>query len=216
VSQSFESLSSATFRDGEHGQTMTRSADLPEPRAFDGPRPHAGSVLDDSESLRRALAGFWPVLKPRALRLSRDPAVAEDLVQDTLERALRFHWTYQPGSNLRAWLHKILLSVFISRCRRLRRERRAMDALAGDPCAWTQSDTPEGLQTLLPSMDQAIRALPPQFACVVRLVDLGEQSYQDAAERLGIPVGTVMSRLHRGRRLLATALGEPRDVARAA
>jgi RNA polymerase sigma-70 factor (ECF subfamily) len=75
---------------------------------------------------------------------------------------------------------------------------------------------PEGLQALLRSVDEAIGALPPQFASVIRLVDLGEQSYQDAAERLGVPVGTVMSRLHRGRRLLASALGEPSNVACAA
>ena len=168
-------------------------------------------------SLRRALPALMPMLRARALRLSRDGTAAEDLVQDTLERALRFASTFEPDSNLRAWTHKILLSVFVSRCRRLRRERRALDWLASDPCAWTNPDGPAAEGALLPSVEGAIARLPPQFACVIRLVDLGEHSYKDAAERLGVPVGTVMSRLFRGRQLLAAALGpEPAPVARAA
>ena len=179
--------------------------------------PNASDREKAVGSVRRALPALLPMLRARALRLSRDGAAAEDLVQDTLERALRFASTFEPDSNLRAWTHKILLSVFVSRCRRRRRERRALDWLASDPCAWTNPDGPAAAGALLPSVEGAITRLPPQFACVIRLVDLGEHSYKDAAERLGVPVGTVMSRLFRGRQLLAAALGpEPAPVARAA
>jgi RNA polymerase sigma-70 factor (ECF subfamily) len=180
------------------------------------PAPH-GEEPTALGSLRRALPALLPTLRARALRLSRDGATAEDLVQDTLERALRFASTFEPDTNLRAWMHKILLSVFVSRCRRLSRERRALDWLANDPCAWTNSDGPAEQPALLPSVEGAIARLPPQFACVIRLVDLGEHSYKDAALCLGVPVGTVMSRLFRGRQLLAAALGpEPALVACAA
>jgi RNA polymerase sigma-70 factor (ECF subfamily) len=98
--------------------------------------------------------------------------------------------------------------VFVSRYRRKKREQRAAIALASDPCAWT---TPEGFaapdcSSLAPAMKVKVETLPPAFRDVVCLVDLQERSYRDAAVELGVPVGTVMSRLHRGRRLLAESL----------
>jgi RNA polymerase sigma-70 factor (ECF subfamily) len=104
-------------------------------------------------------------------------------------------------------VHQILFSVFVTRCRRGRRERNALDTLSSDPCAWT---TPERLggemQALSPPVARALAAVPEPFRGVIELVDLQELSYKDAAAALGVPVGTVMSRLHRGRRLLAAAL----------
>ncbi|WP_234023328.1 RNA polymerase sigma factor [Sorangium cellulosum] len=147
-----------------------------------------------------------PELFGRALRLSRSPATAEDLVQDTVERALRFAASYEPGTNLRAWVHQILFSVFITRCRRSRRERNALDVLATDPCAWTAPEGCAETHALSPGVWRALATLPPSFRDTVVLVDLEEMSYKDAAARLGVPVGTVMSRLHRGRKLLAEAL----------
>lgn len=158
--------------------------------------------------LRSALVAFTPDLFARALRLSRNPAVAEDLVQDTVERAMRFESHFIPGTNARAWLFQILFSVFITRCRRSRREQRALGSLAADPCAWT---TPEALtptlSRLTPALSAQLAQLPDPFRRAVELVDLEELSYKDAADRMGVPVGTVMSRLHRGRKLLASALG---------
>jgi RNA polymerase sigma-70 factor, ECF subfamily len=165
-------------------------------------------------ALREQLLTCLPGLRARALKLCFDPTEAEDLVQDTVERALRFERTYQAGTNLRAWVQQILFSVFVTRCRRRRRERRALDALLFDPCAWTHGDEPPAMSALSRRVEKAIGALPPQFAAVIRLVDIGEHSYRDAAERLGVPVGTVMSRLFRGRRLLADALGADRTVPR--
>jgi RNA polymerase sigma-70 factor (ECF subfamily) len=156
--------------------------------------------------LRARLAIHLPDLYNRALRLSRNDAVAQDVLQDTFERALRFEDQYEPDSNLRAWLQRILLSVFITRCRRLRRERAALEHLANDPCAWTAPDGVAATQTLSPAVARALRSLPEAFRRAVELVDVSELSYRDAAVVLSVPLGTVMSRLHRGRRMLADAL----------
>jgi RNA polymerase sigma-70 factor (ECF subfamily) len=161
-----------------------------------------------STEVRRELTRLLPILTARAMRLCRSSSEAEDVVSDTIVRALEFEAGYQPGTNLRAWMNQVLFSVFVTRCRRLRRERRALDALASDPCAWTRSDGTPAMQSLTVRVRTAIDALPAQFAAVVELVDLGELSYKDAAEHLGVPVGTVMSRLFRGRRMLANALAD--------
>ena len=115
---------------------------------------------------------------------------------------------YVQGSNLRAWLQRILLSVFITRCRRSRRERRALENLTHDPCAWTLPDRARPTRSLSPSVQRALAALPATFRQAVELVDIADLSYRDAAEAIGVPLGTVMSRLHRGRRILAEAFRE--------
>ncbi len=167
--------------------------------------------------LRQEMIPVLPSLRARALKLCLNPADADDLLQDTVVRALRFESSYQPGTNIRAWLHQILFSVFITRCRRVRRERRALESLTVDPCAWTHPDAPPSMRKLSPRVEGAIQALPHQFAAVIRLVDLQEQSYKDAAAQLQVPVGTVMSRLFRGRRLLACTLESDSELtARAA
>lgn len=163
----------------------------------------SGAALDE---LCRGLVEMAPELLGRALRLSRSPATAEDLVQDTVERAIRFASHYEPGTNLRAWVHQILFSVFVTRCRRSRRERNALDVLATDPCAWTAPEGRAEMHSLSPGVRRALATLPPCFRDAIVLVDLEEMSYKDAAARLGVPVGTVMSRLHRGRKLLAETL----------
>jgi RNA polymerase sigma-70 factor (ECF subfamily) len=158
--------------------------------------------------LRARLTAHLPDLYARALRLARNDAVAQDVLQDTFERALRFEGQYEQGSNLRAWLQRILLSVFITRCRRSRRERRALENLTHDPCAWTLPESPEPSQSLSPSMRRALASLPASFRQAVELVDVADLSYRDAATIIGVPLGTVMSRLHRGRRILAEAIRE--------
>jgi RNA polymerase sigma-70 factor (ECF subfamily) len=165
-----------------------------------------GSTRLEATELRAHLAAHWPDLYHRALRLARNDAVAQDVLQDTFERALRFEDQYEPGSNLRAWLQRILLSVFVTRCRRARRERRALEHLTNDPCSWTLPDGLSPAQALSPAVARAVESLPDPFRRAVQLVDLADVSYRDAATALGVPLGTVMSRLHRGRRLLAEAL----------
>ena len=156
--------------------------------------------------LRAHLTTYLPDLYKRALGLSRNDAIAQDVVQDTFERALRFEGQYEPDSNLRAWLQRILLSVFVTRCRRQRRETRALEHLTNDPCAWTASEPAASTQALSPAVSRALGSLPESFRRAVELVDLGDLSYRDAADALAVPLGTVMSRLHRGRRMLAEAL----------
>jgi RNA polymerase sigma-70 factor (ECF subfamily) len=166
--------------------------------------------------LRNGLVGLTPELFGRALRMSRSPSVAEDLVQDTVERAIRFESHYQPGTNLRAWVYQILFSVFVTRCRRSRRERNAMEVLSTDPCAWTMPESIIANAGLSPSLIRALDSLPTSFRDAVVLVDLEEMAYKDAAKKLGVPVGTVMSRLHRGRKMLAEAVRAGAATAEAA
>lgn len=140
----------------------------------------------------------------RALKMARCPNAAEDLVQDTVERAIRFQATYQPGTNLRAWVYQILFSVFITNCRRGRRERAALGTLSIDPCAWTLPDQPMmQSQALSRPVARALDTLPKSYRDAVVLVDIEEMAYKDAADMMGVAVGTVMSRLHRGRKMLA-------------
>jgi RNA polymerase sigma-70 factor (ECF subfamily) len=174
-------------------------------------------VARDQRELHAGLVALVPELRARALRLCGDAAAADDVVQDTVERALRFADQYQRGTNLRAWAFQILFSVFVTRWRRRRRDRKAMDALGADPCAWTQPvgfTAPDaGAGSLTRSTRRKLDALPEGFRAVIVMVDLQDRSYRDAARELGVPVGTVMSRLHRGRKLLAAQMEEERTAA---
>jgi RNA polymerase sigma-70 factor (ECF subfamily) len=168
-------------------------------------------MLETSMSeLHNGLTELVPALRARAIRLCADKTAAEDLVQDTIERALRFSNQYESGTNVRAWAFQILYSVFVTNWRRRRREQKAVSRLASDPCAWTvptacvAPDAGEG--ALSRATRRKLDALPEGFRAVVRLVDLEEQTYRDAARELGVPVGTVMSRLHRARKLLAAQM----------
>jgi len=174
---------------------------------------------------RRAAAGDFlaglvelaPDLRARALRLSGDCAMANDIAQDALERAIRFADRYQPGTNLRAWAFQILFNVFVTRWRRTRREQRILERLAGDPLSWTRpvdlAMTGSGEGSLLPSARRKLDSLPEVFRAAVDLVDLQRRSYRQAARELRVPVGTVMSRLHRGRKLLAVQMAADRTRA---
>jgi RNA polymerase sigma-70 factor (ECF subfamily) len=166
-------------------------------------------VAHDQESLELGLIELVPELRGRATRLCGDPVTADDVVQDTVERALRFAKQYERGTNLRAWVYQILFSVFITRYRRSRRDRNALRALASDPCAWTTPErfpSPESAVSLTAGTQEKLDALPETFRSVLKLVDLDDLTYREAANELGVPVGTVMSRLHRGRKLLAAQL----------
>lgn len=158
----------------------------------------------------------WPAFErevlPHADRLfrlamwfERNRADAEDAVQDTMMQALRSFHRYQPGTNCRAWLATILQRVISNR-----RRARGRSILVSDP--------DDGLASMVPfvpsvpqhltdeEMLQALRRLPLAFQEVVLLCDVEDLTYKEAAEALAIPVGTVMSRLHRGRAQLRTQL----------
>lgn len=171
------------------------------------------------EEFERALLAHGSNLLAVATRLARNRAEAEDLVQDTLVKALRAKDQYEAGTNLKAWLLKILKNTFINRYRRSGLERNTIDGPDADPLAdgWIGASTlrsmrdPEG-QALRPILEREINAaldsIPEEFRLIVLYADVEELSYKEIAEAVGCPIGTVMSRLHRGRRLLKARLVE--------
>jgi len=147
-----------------------------------------------------------------ALRLTTDPSRAEDLVQDTVLKAFRSWQRFQPGTNIRSWLFTILRNTFINDYRRRKREPIAMDLDAVEPRAAfraAQDEDPEGTffaQIVDVKVLDAIDALPEEFREVLVLSDIENLSYAEIAEVLGVPVGTVKSRLFRARRQLQEVL----------
>jgi len=151
-----------------------------------------------------------------ARRLVSTREEAEDLVQETYARAFRSWRSFTPGTNLRAWLFRILTNLNIDRGRREQRSPDTQPMEEGDYYLYNRleesgagNDEEQVVERL--SQDTIVDALasvPHGFRDVVVLVDIGDFSYQDAAQILDIPIGTVMSRLHRGRRILKSALAE--------
>jgi RNA polymerase sigma-70 factor, ECF subfamily len=142
---------------------------------------------------------------------------AEDLVQETYTRAFRSWRSYQPGTNLRAWLLRILTNLNIDRGRRAQRTPPMQGLEANDYFLYDRLSESDGALTdedrVVERLSQddivsALSAVPHDFRDVIVLVDIGDFSYQDAAQILDIPIGTVMSRLHRGRRILKRELAE--------
>ena len=149
-----------------------------------------------------------------ALRLTGDPTQAEDLVQDTMLKAYRSWRQYRPGTNAKGWLLTILRNTFINDYRRRKLEPVATDLETVEPHALyrrVEDVDPEGTffsQIVDEKVLEAVDALPPEFREVLVLSDMEGMSYAEIAEALHIPVGTVKSRLFRGRRLLQAALYE--------
>lgn len=154
-----------------------------------------------------------------ALRMTRNPAEAEDLVQETYLRAYRGFGSFTEGTNLKAWLYRILTNTFINnyRARRRRPEQsdiedvedlylyRRLGGLAG--AAAGRSAEEEVLEHITDDqVKSALESLPEQFRLAVLLADVEGFSYKEIAEIMDVPIGTVMSRLHRGRRALQKAL----------
>jgi len=142
---------------------------------------------------------------------------AEDLVQETYARAFRSWRSFQPGTNLRAWLLRILTNLNIDRGRRQQRTPDMQPLEEGDYFLYNKleaaADGPTDEEHVVERLSQndvvaALSEVPHDFRDVVVLVDIGDFTYQDAANILDIPVGTVMSRLHRGRRILKRELAE--------
>lgn len=152
-----------------------------------------------------------------ARRLCRNDTDAEDLVQDTVIRAIRARKQFQAGTNMRAWLLKIQRNSFINRYHRTAIERAAMSTTPTDPVidGWMSNASMRAMRDpdafvvrpeLADALTKAIDKLPHEFREVVLLADAEELAYREIAEILDCPIGTVMSRLHRGRRLLKAEL----------
>jgi RNA polymerase sigma-70 factor (ECF subfamily) len=150
-----------------------------------------------------------------ARRLVSTREEAEDLMQETYARAFRSWRSFQPGTNMRAWLLRILTNLNIDRGRRIQRAPDTQPLEEGDYFLYNKLEedggSAEGRVDDRLSQDDAVAALsavPHDFRDVIVLVDIGDFSYADAAQILEIPIGTVMSRLHRGRRILKHELAD--------
>jgi RNA polymerase sigma-70 factor (ECF subfamily) len=159
---------------------------------------------------------FIGQLYPAALRMTKNASDAEDLVQETIAKAYAAFHQFRPGTNLRAWLHRILANTFINGYRKRRREPTAAltadlqgDWHTGhDPLAPpARSAEAEALDRLADSdILRALRELPDDFRVAIYLADIEGYPYKEVAEIMGTPIGTVMSRLHRGRSKLREKL----------
>lgn len=176
------------------------------------------SVISAEEFERDSLTHLSTLLSV-AMRFTRNAADAEDLVQDTLVKAMRARHQFQAGTNMRAWLIKILTNTFINRFRRGGLEKSVLEGPDADPLAdgWVSTASMQAMRdpetaALRPMLQQeigrALDELPDEFRLAVVLVDAEELSYREVADIMGCPIGTVMSRLHRGRRMLKASLYE--------
>jgi RNA polymerase sigma-70 factor (ECF subfamily) len=154
-----------------------------------------------------------------ARRLTRDPSLAEDLVHDAAIKALKARRQFEPGTNLRAWLLRILTNTFINGYRRGGLERSTMEGAheSEDPVAdgWLSAATMRAMRepeeealrpVLRAELTRAIAELPDEFRVALVLCDVEELSYKEIAESMGTPIGTVMSRIHRARKILQERL----------
>ena len=177
-------------------------------------------MADQAQFAEQALE-YMPALYSAALRMTRNPADAEDLVQETYLRAYRGFGGFEDGTNLRAWLYRILTNTYINsyRAKQRRPDERQLDEVE-DLYLYRRLGALEEAMAARSAEDElmdfftddevkaALEALPEQFRLAVYLADVEGFSYKEIAEILDIPIGTVMSRLHRGRKAMQKELYE--------
>jgi RNA polymerase sigma-70 factor (ECF subfamily) len=175
------------------------------------------SVKGPHAEFATACIPHQPELYGVAMRICRDPDNAKDLVQETLMRAMVAWASFEPGSNLRAWLFRILTNSFINGYRKRRRHQRFATERPGDALAalyGRDQDHTDDLEDTLygdqlsDEVQGALGKLGDDYRDVVERADLKGQKYKDIADELEVPIGTVMSRLFRARRVLETELKE--------
>jgi RNA polymerase sigma-70 factor, ECF subfamily len=183
-------------------------------RRSSAPAPAASELL---ERFERDVLPLLPGLYGAALRMTRNPADAEDLLQETTLRAYRGFASFEEGTNLKAWLYRILTNSFINTYRKRQREPQTVDG-PDDLDEWFLFDR-LGSRSVEPSAEEdvleripdaevkaALESIPENFRMAVLLADVEGFSYKEIAEIMDVPIGTVMSRLHRGRKALEKAL----------
>lgn len=169
---------------------------------------------DNSVLFEREAIPLMRQMFPAALRLTHNRCDAEDLIQETFTRAYQKFHLFSPGTNLRAWLHRIMFHAFYSNYRKQR--RRPAETLAGDLCDAPEAGlVPASRSAECEALDRlasspvllALCDLPECFRTVVFLADVHGYKYAEIADIMSTPIGTVMSRIHRGRRMLRARLG---------
>lgn len=149
-----------------------------------------------------------------ALRLTRNAADAEDLTQNALVKALRFHDKFKDGTYIKAWLLTILRNTFINEYRKRSRTPISVELTGTEAASPSAQGPPSGerVRDMLELLDDEVRAaveeLPKDFRDAVIMADLEEKSYKEIAEYMDCPIGTVMSRLYRGRKILRERLAD--------